>query len=94
MEKITKRDLAKTLAKSIGCSMPKAINGIDAILDEIKNGLANGVGLEIRGFGSMRCVDRKAKTGQDINKGTCVIIPACKKPVFKPSEDFTAMCNK
>lgn len=57
----------------------------------IKDALASGENVYLRGFGSFIVKERAEKTARNITKNTTVIIPAHKIPAFKPSDDFKDM---
>ena len=78
----------------------RIINGIEkvavmAIVEEvmasIKENMANGENVYLRGFGTFHIVERKEKIGRNISKNTSVVIPAHKIPRFKPAKEFLGM---
>ncbi len=60
----------------------------------IKNSLAKGDNVYLRGFGSFIVKRRAEKTGRNISKNTTVIIPAHHVPAFKPAKTFTDKVKK
>jgi nucleoid DNA-binding protein len=62
---LTKDELAKALAEKTGLGSAIAHANIQVILDEIQNALANDRKVEFRGFGVLRPVMRKARTGRN-----------------------------
>ncbi|MDO9512227.1 MAG: HU family DNA-binding protein [Bacteroidales bacterium] len=61
---------------------------VEAFMDSIKNSLANGENVYLRGFGSFVIKRRAEKTGRNISKNTTIIIPAHNIPSFKPAKTF------
>ncbi len=58
---------------------------VDAFLDALKEALARGDGIELRGFGTFKVKHRKARMGRNPRTGQTVEVPARDVPVFKPS---------
>jgi DNA-binding protein HU-beta len=61
---------------------------------EVKEALANGEHIYIRGFGSFITKKRAAKIGRNIKKNVAVEIPEHYIPAFKPSKEFVAEVKK
>ncbi len=57
-------------------------------MDVVKESMAGGENVYLRGFGSFIIKTRKEKTGRNITKNTSVIIPEHKIPAFKPAKVF------
>ena len=54
----------------------------------MKNSLARGENVYVRGFGSFIVKHRKEKIGRIISKNESVVIPAHNVPSFKPAKVF------
>ena len=61
---------------------------------EVKESLAKGENIYIRGFGSFITKKRAAKIGRNIKKNTAVQIPAHFIPAFKPAKEFVQEVKK
>ena len=61
---------------------------LESFFKEVKDNLAEGENIYIRGFGSFIIKKRAAKIGRNIKKNTAVEIPEHYIPAFKPSKDF------
>lgn len=75
---LTKDQLASALAKKTGLTSSVAHDVIQAVLDEIQSALIAGRKVEFRGFGVLRPVTRKARTGRnprDLSAGVYEIPP-------------------
>lgn len=84
---MTKADLVEQAADALGRRVTKRDCGlvIDAFLDAVKETLARGGGIEIRGFGTFKVRHRKARRGRNPRTGESVEVPARSVPVFQPS---------
>ena len=60
---------------------------VEAFLDDIIECLAKGQKIELRGFGSFKVKERKAKVGRNPRTGEKIPIEMHKEPVFKFSRD-------
>ncbi len=61
---------------------------VNGVFDLIKKSLAKGDKVEIRGFGSFKIRDKKAKIGRNPKTGERVEVPAKKVPYFKPGKEI------
>ena len=84
---MTKADLVEQVADAIGPRVTKreCRPVVDAFLDAVKEALARGDGIELRGFGTFKVRHRKARTGRNPRTGEAVEVPPRDVPVFKPS---------
>jgi DNA-binding protein HU-beta len=57
-------------------------------METVKESLAQGENVYLRGFGSFITKKRAEKVGRNISKKTSVVIPAHFIPAFKPSKTF------
>jgi DNA-binding protein HU-beta len=57
-------------------------------MDTVKDSLANGENVYLRGFGSFIVKTRSKKTARNISKNTTIIIPEHNIPAFKPARVF------
>ena len=57
-------------------------------METIKQNMARGENIYLRGFGTFLLKKRAAKTGRNISNGTSVKIPDHVIPSFKPSKEF------
>ena len=84
---MTKADLVEQVADALGLRVTKRECGlvVDAFLDAVKEALARGDGIEIRGFGTFKVRHRKARTARNPRTGEAVEVAARDVPVFQPS---------
>jgi DNA-binding protein HU-beta len=85
---MTKAEIAKEIAKSTGIDYSSVINVIEQFMTVVKDSLAHGENVYLRGFGSFVTKERAEKVGRNITANTSVVIQAHKVPSFKPSDEF------
>ena len=93
---MTKAELVEQVADAVGPSVTKRECGlmVDAFLDALKEALARGDGIELRGFGTFKVRHRKARSGRNPRTGEAVEVPARDVPVFKPSRDLRSRVER
>src|SRR6201747_1855823 len=67
---------------------------VETLFDSVIGALKSGDKIEIRGFGSFRTRQRKARTGRNPKTGDKVEVPAKRVPFFKPSKELRDMVNQ
>ncbi len=89
---MTKADLVEQVADAIGPGITRKDCAlvVDGFLNAVKQALAQGEGIEIRGFGTFKVRQRKARMARNPRTGEPVKVPARTSPVFKPSKYFRA----
>jgi integration host factor subunit beta len=87
---MTKADLVEQIATTTGLSRNHAAVIIDGMLDSVCRALSEGKHLEIRGFGTFKVRERRARRARNPRSGTEVQVPAKLVPVFKPSKELKA----
>lgn len=83
-----KSDLVNNISEKTGIPKVDVLVTIEGFLKEIKENLAMGNNIFIRGFGSFIAKKRAAKIGRNIKKNIAVEIPEHYIPAFKPSKEF------
>ena len=61
---------------------------IDAILEQITRGLAQGDRVELRGFGAFFVKRRKARNGRNPRTGAAVFVSAKARPFFRTGKEL------
>jgi nucleoid DNA-binding protein len=89
---MTKADLVEQVYEAIGPGVTKKDCGavVDAFLNAVKQALADGEHIEIRGFGTFKVRERRPRLARNPRTGESVHVPARLVPVFKPSRLFKA----
>ncbi len=93
-ESVTRRHLAKQLARTIDITDEKADTMVLAVLGAITQELVNGGFLAISGFGRFETRYKKARIGRNPKTGEDATIPARTIPRFTASKLFKAVVNK
>ena len=89
MAKVDKSELISRVAGRT--SITKTNTGIilNAIIDEIEAAVQNGEEVIIKGFGSFKIQEVKARKGRNIHAGTTIEIPAHRKVKFTPGKELS-----
>lgn len=85
---MTKAEIANEIAKSTGIEKTAVLSVIEQFMTVVKDSMANGENVYLRGFGSFIVKERAEKTARNISKNTTIVIPAHKIPAFKPAKVF------
>ena len=90
---MNKSELIQAVADST--DLPKATAGkaVDAIIENIKNSLADGDPVTLVGFGTFSVRERAARVGRNPRTGERLDIKAANVPVFKPGKAFKDAVN-
>jgi len=87
---MTKADLVEQIASETGVSKNHTALIVDSLLDAFCRALSEGKHLEIRGFGTFKVRERRARRARNPRSGTEVMVPAKLVPVFKASKELKA----
>jgi integration host factor subunit beta len=66
---------------------------VNTVFDSIKEALAKGDKIEIRGFGSFRLRQRRMREGRNPKTGTLVNVPSKKVPFFKAGKELKELVD-
>lgn len=91
---MTKADIVSEIAKSTGIDKASVLETIEKFMETVKDSLAEGENVYLRGFGSFIVKTRSQKTARNISAGTAIIIPEHKIPAFKPAKVFMEQVKK
>ena len=83
-----KADLINQISEKTGISKVDVLVTLETMFKQVKESLANGENIYIRGFGSFITKKRAAKIGRNIKKNIAVNIPEHYVPAFKPAKEF------
>ena len=83
-----KADIINQISEKTGIPKVDVLVTLEALFKEVKQTLAKGENIYIRGFGSFITKKRAAKIGRNIKKNTAVEIPEHYIPAFKPAKEF------
>lgn len=91
---MTKADLVEEVAGKTGLTRTDVAVVVEAFLEAVKKSLEGGHNIEIRGFGTFKIKQRKARKARNPRSGEEVPVPDRKVPVFKPSNEFKALITR
>ena len=83
-----KADLITEISDKTGIPKVDVLVTLETMFKAVKNSLAAGENIYIRGFGSFITKKRAAKIGRNIKKNIAVEIPEHFIPAFKPAKEF------
>jgi len=83
-----KADLINQISDKTGIPKVDVLVTLETMFKAVKNSLAEGENIYIRGFGSFITKKRAAKIGRNIKKNVAVEIPEHFIPAFKPAKEF------
>jgi integration host factor subunit beta len=92
---MTKSALIEKIAEKLeGLSKKQTEVIIETIFESIKETLAKGGKVEIRGFGNFRLRSRNARKARNPKTGAAVDVPPKKVPYFKVGKELREMVNR
>ncbi len=88
---MTKAELVEEVSVKTGISRNHSALIVDHLLEAVCHALSEGKHLEIRGFGTFKVRERRARRARNPRSGTEVMVPAKLVPVFKPSKELKTL---
>jgi len=85
---VNKSELIDVLAQETGLHRKVAEFVVNEVFDAMTEALANGQGVEIRGFGSFTVREYKAYTGRNPKSGKRIPVAPKKLPFFKVGKEL------
>jgi nucleoid DNA-binding protein len=85
---VTKADLVEEVSIGTGVSKHHTALIVDGMLEALCRALTEGKHIEIRGFGTFKVRERRARRARNPRSGAEVMVPAKIVPVFKPSKEL------
>ena len=85
---MTKQDVIQQISQRTGQDPPTSRAVIESFFEVVKQQLAAGESIYVRGFGSFVPKQRAAKVARNISQQTAHMVEAQVVPVFKPSAEF------
>jgi integration host factor subunit beta len=91
---MTKSELIEKISEKVdGLSKKQTEVVVETIFESIKESLAKGGKVEIRGFGNFRLRSRNARKARNPKTGEAVDVPPKKVPYFKVGKELREMVN-
>ncbi len=91
---MTKADLVEQISNNTGLTKKDTAEAVDEFLTAIKTALQKGNHIEIRGFGTFKVKERKARTARNPRTGYPVPLPSRMVPIFKVSRELKNRVNQ
>jgi DNA-binding protein HU-beta len=85
---VTKAEVIAEIAEKTGIEKSDVSASIEAFFTVVKNSMANGDNIYVRGFGSFINKKRARKIARNISKNTAIVIDEHYIPSFKPAKEF------
>lgn len=85
---MTKADIVNEISRSTGLEKAAVLATVEKFMEVVKDSMAEGNNVYLRGFGSFIIKTRKEKTARNISQNTSIRIPEHNVPAFKPSRVF------
>lgn len=85
---MTKAEVISEISEKTGIDKSDVTVAVEAFFNIVKNSMADGNNIYVRGFGSFVNKKRKKKIARNISKNTAIVIDEHYIPSFKPSKVF------
>lgn len=85
---MTKAELINAIAIKTGYDKQTIGKVVETAMQSIKQSIAEGDNVYLRGFGTFTTKTRKEKVARNITKNVSIVVPEHKIPSFKPSSEF------
>ncbi|BDD06094.1 HU family DNA-binding protein [Aureibacter tunicatorum] len=85
---MTKAEVIAEIAEQTGIDKADVQETVEAFFQVVKNSMADGRNIYVRGFGSFVNKKRAQKVARNISKNTAIVIDEHYVPSFKPSKVF------
>ena len=85
---MVKADLVKIIAREARITKVSAESAVNAIIGALKNALAQGERIELRGFGVFEVRPRKRGIGRNPRTGQEIVIPPGTSTRFRPGKNL------
>ena len=85
---MTKADVINQIAEKTGIDRSDVTTTVETLFAVIKDSMAEGENIYVRGFGSFVNKKRAKKIARNISKNTAIVIKEHYVPSFKPSKIF------
>ena len=85
---MTKADVINEISEKTGIDKADVQVSVEAFFSVVKNAMADGENIYVRGVGSFVNKKRAQKIARNISKNTAIVIDEHYVPSFKPSKIF------
>lgn len=91
---VTKAEVIAEIAEKTGIDKSDVSATIEKFFEVVRDTMAKGDNIYVRGFGSFVNKKRARKVARNISKNTAIIIDEHFVPSFKPSKEFVKMVKE
>jgi len=91
---VTKADIINEISDKTGIDKADVQASVEAFFSVVKNSMANGENVYVRGFGSFVNKKRARKIARNISKNTAIVVDEHYIPSFKTSKLFVEKIKK
>jgi len=88
-----KNIIVKEIANILDVSDKKALNIVETVFDEVKQGIVRDENVTLRGFGSFHAIQKRERIGRNPKTGENAVISARRVTTFKASKKLKAKVN-
>lgn len=90
---MTRSELVEATARQAGVARPTAERVVNVLFAAIRDALARGDRVEVRGFGSFQARQYRGYTGRNPRTGATIVVAPKVLPVFKVGKELRARVN-
>ena len=91
---MTKAEVITKISEKTGIQKDDVTQAVEAFFKVVKDSMADGENIYVRGFGSFINKKRAKKIARNISKNTAIVIDEHYIPAFKPAKEFVAEVKK
>ena len=91
---MTKAEIVNEISRQTGIDKASVLSVVEGFMTAVKDSLAHGENVYLRGFGTFQIKQRAEKLARNISKNTTVIVPAHNVPASKPADTFKEQVAK
>lgn len=79
---MTRQEIVHELVKRTNLTTSQATHAVEGVIEIIADALTENEPIMLRGFGTIKTVQRAAKPARNISKGTTMMLPPTKQVKF------------
>jgi integration host factor subunit beta len=91
---VTKVQFIDALSLKLDGSKQESERILEVVLETVADAMQRGEKVDLRGFGTFKIRETKARQARNPRTGEAVAVPAKKVGVFKPSKELSALLNR
>src|SRR6266853_3004601 len=90
---MTKAQVVEAVSQQLDQSKQESERLLDAVFKTVTAALQQGEKVDLRGFGTFKIRESKARQARNPRTGEAVAVPAKKIGTFRPSKELSALLN-